>query len=396
MSAPDGTGAKSFTHWGVVLGHAGPVWSRRGFLRRSVLGAGGLWLGGAALVACGDDDTTGEPDAAVTDEPEDTSAEEEPRPFPLAIAAGLDTSPLLAGVDEGFYDARGLAVEPNIFFSGVELVNSLVSGESLVTVIGTAVFYSSVLEGAPMRIIALEHGDATAEFYSTAYMIAAPDAGVGPGEYEQLAGKTIGTPLGTDGESAMRALLAQSGLTGDDVEAVQVAPPDMATALGQGQVDAVIFVEPWSTLVESQVEGAVRVNQEVAPIYGPGIIVTTEDALQSNRELLVDFLAASAESHQWARQNLTGGLLEVNGRWTEIPEDVAREALPRISFDMRLSTLVVDRLANETVPTLVEIGALAEPVAAEDTIDTSLMREVQESFPEFFDDLPEIPEQFQL
>lgn len=320
-----------------------------------------------------------------------TTAAQELREFPLAIAAGLDTSPLFAGIDNGFFNAQGIEIAPNIFFSGVELVNSLVSGESLVTVIGTAVQMSGIENGLSLKIIGLEHGIADADIYSTNYMIAGPDSGIEPDNFASLAGKSIGTALGTDGEAGLRAMLAEAGLTIDDVEALQIAPPDMASALQQGSVDAIIFVEPWPTLVESQVEGSYRVNSEMTPIFGPGIIVTTQENIDNERELLIDFLCGAAESHQWARQNKDTGLIEVNSRWTEIPEDVARAALPRISFQFRLSQLVVDGLEQRTIPGLVEIGALEGEIPIDEVIDTSLMKEALEVCPQFFDDLPPLP-----
>ena len=155
------------------------------------------------------------------------------RPFDLAIAAGLDTAPLFAAIDNDFYTEEGLGVTPRIQFSGVELVNALVAGDAQVAVIGTAIHFTSVEKGIPLRIIALEHGLADSTTYGTASLVAGPNAGVGVGEFANLRGKKIGVPLATDGEFGFLAFLREGGLTAQDVELVKMAPPDMTAALQQ-------------------------------------------------------------------------------------------------------------------------------------------------------------------
>jgi ABC-type nitrate/sulfonate/bicarbonate transport system substrate-binding protein len=313
------------------------------------------------------------------------------QPVALAVAAGLDTSPQFAAIDQGIFEKHGLAVTPNIKFSGVELLNSAVSGESLISVVGTTVTASAIQNGIGIKIIALEHGSPVQEFYSTCRIVAGPDRGIEPGKLETLKGKTIGMPLGTDGEAGALAYLKSVGLTRDDVQLVQVAPPDMVSAITSGSVDAVSFVEPWATIVELNAPGSFRVTSEQPDWYGPGVIITSDDTIANHRDLLVKYLTAVAEAQHWARANLEGELLAVNSRWTQIPTEVAEKAITQINFDPRLSKSVLRSLEHSTIPALIDIGVIDKPIAMDKLIDTSMQKEVQDNHPEFFADLPAIP-----
>jgi hypothetical protein len=169
-----------------------------------------------------------------------------------------------------------------------------------------------------------------------------------------------------------------------------MAPPDMTAALQQGSVDAICFVEPWTTRVELGVEGSVRVNTGYPDVYSPGIMVTTQEILDREPELIKAFLTAAARGQQWARQN-EEELLQVNRRWVPgVTEDIAKVALPRISFDMRLSDLAIDGIANKTIPGLLDLGLIKSTDGMADTIAPGLLNEVIQGHPEYFDDLPPI------
>lgn len=314
------------------------------------------------------------------------------REVPIAIAAGLDTSPQFAGIDLGIFEENGLTLTPNIKTSGVELLNSLVSGESLISIVGVTVMASAVQNGIPIKIIALEHGTPVSDVYSTNRVVAGPDRGIEKGDLASLKGKTIGTPLGTDGEAGLLAYLDSVGLSKADVTLVQTAPPDMASALQSGSVDAVSFVEPWATIVETNVPGSFRVVDDMPPFFSPGVIITSAEFLANQRDLLVDYLTGVAAAMKWARANLHGELLDVNSRWTQIPREVADKAIDEINFDTRLSKVTLSALENNNMPALVRLGVLKEPLPLDSIIDTSLQKEVQEKHPELFDDLPPIPE----
>lgn len=312
-------------------------------------------------------------------------------PITIAIAAGLDTSPQFAAIDQGIFEANGLSVTPNIKSSGVELLNSVVAGESLIAIVGMTVTASAVQNGIPLKVIALEHGSPVAKFYSTCRMVAGANRGIVRNNIGSLKGKTIGMPLGTDGEAGALAYLATAGLNKSTVKFVQTAPPDMASALQSGSVDAVAFVEPWLTIVEARVPGSFRIVDEQPPFFSPGVIITSDNTIRDKRAVLIKYLTGVAAGQKWARANLTGELLDVNSRWTQIPREIAAKAIKHITFDTRLSKSVLRGLETNNIPALVSMGVLKQALPMDRIIDTRLQKEVQDTHPELFDDLPAIP-----
>jgi ABC-type nitrate/sulfonate/bicarbonate transport system substrate-binding protein len=65
---------------------------------------------------------------------------------------------------------------------------------------------------------------------------------------QQLIGKKVGTLRGGIGEVALHMWLAKQGIERSKVESVNVAEQDLAVALAQGSVDAIIWPEPIPSL----------------------------------------------------------------------------------------------------------------------------------------------------
>lgn len=364
--------------------------SRRQLLERSVVGAAALGVTGGLLGSLATDSARG----AVAGP---STSQQSLRAFDITInAGGIDTSPIYAGIERGFYRQARLDMKPAIVTTGGPgLVSALASGAAKVVPIGTAATYPAILNGIPLKIIGIVHGTSVRKFYSTNYVVAGPRAGVGRGQVAQLRGKRIGVPFATDGEAGLLGVLRAAGLDRDDVRMVNLRPPDLAVALETGTVDAVSFVEPWPSVVLDRVPGSVRVSGP-APLFGPGIFVTTESTLRANRAMLVDFLAASARAQQWSRRNLNKDLLGVIQRSANVPPAVSRRGINYVRFDPRISKLTLNRLAYLTIPTLISLGILSRGLDARTSIDASLNKEVQAKYPQYFSDLPKIPKKYQL
>lgn len=361
--------------------------SRRQLLERGAVGAATLGVSGGLLGALGAGVARG-----ATATPQQSVQQ-----LDITInSGGIDTSPIYAGIERGFYRRHGLDMKPSIVTTGAPgLVAALASGQAKVVPIGTAGTYPAIANGIPLKIIGIVHGTSVKKFYSTNYIVAGPNAGVGRGEIAKLRGKRIGLPLATDGEAGLLSVLATAGLGRADVRMVNVRPPDLAIALETGAVDAISFVEPWPSVSLVRVPGSVRVSS-TAPLFGPGIFVTTADTLRSNRALLVKFLAASAQAQQWARRNLNKGLIDVIQRSSGVAPEVSRKGINFVRFDGRISKLTLSRLAYLTIPTLISLGILKQGLDSRTAIDPSLSKEVQAKYPQYFSDLPKIPKKYQL
>jgi sulfonate transport system substrate-binding protein len=300
-------------------------------------------------------------------------------------------APMFAAIDKGFYGKYGIDAKANLFPTGPEMINAMIAGKVGTATVGTVVLFAAVEKDVPLRIIGINHGVASAENYSTSYIVARPGAGIGVGEIANLKGKKVGVPVGTDGDGALRAFLRSVGLTTSDVEVINVAPPNVVSAVQQASVDAVCLFEPWPSNVLTQVPGSIRVNTAYPPTFQPGCIISTEEYVKANRAVLVDFLAGVAEGQQWGRKN-PDELLAIIPRYVPaVAPAAAKEALPRVSFDIRLSKIVLNSLRDKTMADLVTLGVVKQAFDPAKAVDHTLIAEVEKAHPALFSDLPPIP-----
>src|SRR5207248_1446057 len=87
---------------------------------------------------------------------------------------------------------------------------------------------------------------------------------------------------------------------GGDAQVIPTANPDQLLLFRQKQLDAVWTVEPWVSLIESQADGEVVVEE---PDAITTVLVARADVLKTNRELVRKFVAAHEELTDWIAAN---------------------------------------------------------------------------------------------
>lgn len=312
----------------------------------------------------------------------------------VAGAAGAEHTPFFAAVEKGFFSQQGLDVEVKLFTSGVEMINALNAGDVQATVMGTYPLLGSVSKGLPVKLIAHNWGDALQVAQSDVLSIVGLTAsGVHEGDVASLKGLRVGLPLGSGAEPYLIGLLGDAGLGKSDVEMINIAPSNLATALTNGDVDAISAWEAWPSNALTTVKGTVRVKSgDCASCYDSGTILSTDRLIETRRDDLERFLTAYAASQQWVRQNRAEAA-EISARW--IPGtsvDTLTEALQRIPFDMRISKNTLNGFEAVVLPLMLETGRIDKLFDPTTAIDASLVDAVQKSSPEFFSDLKPLPE----
>ena len=311
----------------------------------------------------------------------------------VAGAAAAEDAPLFAAVEKGFFADQGLDVEVKLFTSGVEMINGLNAGEVQATVMGSFPLLAGVSKGLPLKLIAHNWGSALQSSQSDVLSIVGLSAsGVREGDPASLKGLRVGLPIGSGAEPYLVGLLGNVGLSKDDVTMVNIAPANLATALQNGDVDAISVWEAWPSNALTKVDGTVRVKSgDCEGCYFAGTILSTESLVDSHRESLVKFLTAYAGAQHWVR-NHRKEAAEVSSRW--IPgTDLAtlEEAISVLPFDMRISRNTLNGYTNFILPLMVatdRIDAVYNPAVA---IDASLINGIVGSSPELFADLEELP-----
>ncbi len=116
-------------------------------------------------------------------------------------------------------------------------------------------------------------------------------------------GKSVGVTVGTTPENYLKAYLAANGMSMDDIKPVNLAVPDMATALSQGTVDAVV---PW----EPQVSEILRTQEDVKTVvrggpYGRSVVgvMVTDQYFKDHADIIEKYVVGAWQGDQFTREH---------------------------------------------------------------------------------------------
>jgi len=316
----------------------------------------------------------------------------------IAAVGSIDGTSFFTAAHDGIYHRWGLNVKIIVEPTGVEVMNEIASGAAEFGDVGVDPLLTSVAKGLPLKIIADNHGTAVLPYYAqNQAIVARPGSGISAGNIASLKGKTVGIALNTDAVGYLQSLLLAHHLTLADVQLVNMTPADGVTALARGSVDAIATFEPWPSAALQQVPGAKLVIEgDSKTWYDPGVIVSSDSYLAGNPRVAEAFLAATAQSEHYVRGHLAAGAAVATQYITGLQGAEARRAIQHVTFDMRMSKLVVNGLQNYMVRFLERTGAIAGSFNVIKAMRPSYMVAVQKAEPQFFSDLSPIPSKDQL
>lgn len=195
-------------------------------------------------------------------------------------------APLFAAVEAGEYGQRGVEVRFEQFEGSGRAVEGLLAGTVDVAITGAVTAVRERAAGAPLVPLALLFQRAMTVVYTTRSVFGGPLEDV-----EQLRGRRVGTPAGSETGLLARLFLSQTGWF-EDVTVVETEGEERE-ALRAGRVDAVTgtFTDPRELAADGSTVDAIPLADHY-PIYGPAL-VTTASVLRDRREALSAFLAGT-------------------------------------------------------------------------------------------------------
>jgi NitT/TauT family transport system substrate-binding protein len=156
----------------------------------------------------------------------------------------------------------------------------------------------------------------------------------------ELVGRTIAVPMRYSGHYILLLkLLAEAGLQGK-VNVVEMNPPDMASALASGSLDAYFVGEPFAaqTLKSGASELLFRV-EDLAPDFICNLLLVQQQFIDSHPEAVRQMVQGAVRSGLWAKQNLAEAARIASHYWGQ-PLELVKYALDtpahRIVFDKYL------------------------------------------------------------
>lgn len=151
---------------------------------------------------------------------------------------------------------------------------------------------------------------------------------------------------------AARAWLIAGGLkitqTGGDAHVLPTANADQLMLFKQKQLDAVWTVEPWVSRLELEAQGRVLVEEwDVVTT----VLVTGVKFLDTNRDLLRNFVAAHQELTDWIKANPVVSQRMIREELasetrTPLPVELVERAWKRIIVTSDISQQVLDKFMS--------------------------------------------------
>ncbi|MDY5275877.1 MAG: ABC transporter substrate-binding protein [Atopobiaceae bacterium] len=258
-----------------------------GFTRRSFLkaaGAVGACGAGLMLAACGSNaQSTGSSDSKDSG----SSSKYEPVSVNVAFMPNLGSAgTLFAALDQGYFDKFNITVETKQFDAGPAEIAAMQSGDIDFAQIGHGA-HALCIEGQA-KIFSFE-GNSQADC-----VVANKSHGISTAK--DLKGKTIAVASGTSSEVILNYVLADAGLTKDDVTLTEMKVDGMTTAMIAGQIDACATWSPNTITLEEQLGDDYLVlgtnTDYTDKVAFPSSYVCLPDYADSNKEVLERFEAA--------------------------------------------------------------------------------------------------------
>jgi NitT/TauT family transport system substrate-binding protein len=292
-------------------------------MKRSLVAA----LSAAVLVllaACGGGDDDAGDGAA-----DGATGASETQAITVGVIPIVDVAPIYLGVEQGFFEERGLDVTLELAQGGAAIVPAVISGEFDFGFSNITSLLIAQTEGLPLKVVAA--GDSTTgqpgeDFAAVVVREGSPIAG--PAD---LAGRSVAVnTLNNIGTTTISKVVEDAGADASTINFVELPFPDMPAALAEGRIDAAWGLEPFLTIMRNQ--GATPVTWNYAET-DPNLVIaayfTTQQKLEEDPELVDAFTEAMNESLEYAQEN-PDAAREVLGSYTQIDPAVAEALiLPR-------------------------------------------------------------------
>ncbi|HKE11414.1 MAG TPA: ABC transporter substrate-binding protein [Myxococcota bacterium] len=227
-------------------------------------------------------------------------------------------------------------------------------------------------KGIPVKIVSLGHR-------SGAVIMVRTDS---PYEhFKQLAGKRVAIPSRFAVDFLfLRKMLAQEQMTPNDVEVVEMAPPDMPAALYARAVDAYCTGEPFGAAAQrAGYARPLRMTRDEWPKYICCVLTVREELIKENRPMVQDLVDRVLGAGLWLdarRENRDAAVTIAAGsnffnQDPNVLQFVMENPTDRVTYgDLRM----VRREFDELMQLSIEAGTIRRPIPYENYVDESFAR----------------------
>ncbi len=217
-------------------------------------------------------------------------------------------------------------------------------------------------QGVPVKIVYLGHRDGSE-------VIVAKNSPAK--DLRALKGKIFAVPSKYSNQYlVIRALMERQGVAENDIKFVELAPPDMPTALATKAIDAYFVGEPHAAKAELDGTGKVLYYaKDIWPRFISCALVVHEDLIQDKPEVVRDLVRGIAESGEWAETHRVEAAKLVAPMYRQkekLLTYVLTKPKDRVSYRMLTPT---DEDLQQIADATAKCGILKKPVSVKDLVD---------------------------
>ena len=217
-----------------------------------------------------------------------------------ALAAGevtvgyqLINSPWAVAIKEGRYEKEtGYKINWVKFDSGAKVATAMASGDVQIGVLGSSPFTAAVSRGVDLQLFWILDDIAASEA-----MVARQGSGIDPKNPSSLKGKKVATPFVSTAHFHTMFALEVWGLKQNDVQVLNMQPPQAAAAWERGDIDAAFVWDP--ALARMKKNGDVVITSGELSARGKatfdGVAVSREFA-GANKDFMAKFVRITADA----------------------------------------------------------------------------------------------------
>jgi len=200
--------------------------------------------------------------------------------------------PLFVAENQDFFVGNGLNVTFKIYDVGLNAATGLVNGEvDMASPVAEYVMVGKIFDSRKIQAIA------SIDKVDYAFVIGRKDHGIE--KVSDLKGKKIGVVRGTILEFQLGRFLELNGVNPADVTFVHGTLPQSASAIANGDVDAVMSIPPFTTSIQKQLgtNAALWSAQNIQPFYS--LVLADAEWIKQHPKTVERFLMAMKQAEEF-------------------------------------------------------------------------------------------------
>ncbi|QXE92647.1 ABC transporter substrate-binding protein [Geomonas subterranea] len=250
--------------------------------------------------------------------------------------------PFWVARDMGFLARQGANVEvAGVFRSGPDIMSAFAAGALDMAYVGVAPATAAVANGtADVVVLSQSNAEGSA-------LVVASNGRHLVKTVKDLEGKSVAIPgLSTVQDFLLKESLTKQGVRLDRVKFLVVKPPEMISALRNGDVDAFIAWEPYPAKASQMGVGRTLVSSgEMWPGHPCCVVVADAKFLASHPDQVNAVLRAHRQAVEWIGKNRDKAV-DIAVKYTGMDEKTIRSAMKTVHYNPTLDADGVRRYAR--------------------------------------------------